>query len=222
LPELVPALQEATPLPLAFDSPNLKYHQRALQHYDFRRSPAPMVNSLAVSREDLDGFYEIIGHYKTDVIVMAAEGMGEDGRPRPNFEPDEVLAISLRFVEKLRSLGIDNDKIFIDPGLFPVTGDTSGRVSMSLEAIRKIRASSDLQGVHTCVGLTNFSLGAPKEVRHLLECAYLTMAHPLGLDAILASPEKDWRLLSQDDPVLLKLKEALAFRAGTPRQKRPT
>src|SRR5688500_7954937 len=47
LPTLVPALQEATTIPLCFDHPSLEFHQQALKQYDRSRSPAPILNSLA-------------------------------------------------------------------------------------------------------------------------------------------------------------------------------
>ena len=45
LPDLVPAIQEATSTPISFDNPSLDYHRIALQHYDRRKSGAPILNS---------------------------------------------------------------------------------------------------------------------------------------------------------------------------------
>src|SRR5215475_11087811 len=53
LPDLIPAIQETTSTPLAFDNPSLEYHQAALKHYDSKKSGPPILNSLAASRERL-------------------------------------------------------------------------------------------------------------------------------------------------------------------------
>src|SRR5581483_5849729 len=37
LPDVVPAIQEATATPLAFDNPSVEYHKIALRHYDRKK-----------------------------------------------------------------------------------------------------------------------------------------------------------------------------------------
>src|SRR3990172_9033804 len=54
LPEVIPAIQEVTSLPLCFDNPSVEYHKVALRHYDRNKSGAPILNSIAASRENLD------------------------------------------------------------------------------------------------------------------------------------------------------------------------
>ena len=62
LPELIPAIQEATSVPISFDNPSVEYHRVALKHYDSRKSGRPIVNSLAASREHLDEMIELVAH----------------------------------------------------------------------------------------------------------------------------------------------------------------
>ena len=38
LPQLVPAIQEVTPLPISFDNPEVAFHVEAMKHYDRQRS----------------------------------------------------------------------------------------------------------------------------------------------------------------------------------------
>src|SRR6185503_11594618 len=54
LPELIPAIQEVTSVPLAFDNPSVEFHTRCLAVYDRKKSGRPIVNSVAASRERLD------------------------------------------------------------------------------------------------------------------------------------------------------------------------
>ena len=79
LPKLVPALQEATKLPLAFDNPSAAFHRKALSLYDRSRGPAPVLNSLAASREHLDEMISLVKEFDTRVIVMASERFTSDG-----------------------------------------------------------------------------------------------------------------------------------------------
>ena len=60
LPELIPAIQEVTSIPLCFDNPSYKFHEVALKHYDMSKSGRPIMNSLAPSRENLEGMIELV------------------------------------------------------------------------------------------------------------------------------------------------------------------
>ena len=66
------------------------------------------------------------------------------------------------------------------------------------------------------VGLSNFSWGTPKGVRAELEKAYLTLGMEAGLDFAICNPEKSPRPLPPDNPMVEKLRQALA--AGRARE----
>jgi hypothetical protein len=92
LPRLVAALQEATDLPLAFDSPDIEYHRIALRVYDrnLARGEAPIINSLSASRPDLDDWLALVSEADTRALVMASEGFGPDGTSRANRTAADV------------------------------------------------------------------------------------------------------------------------------------
>ena len=50
LPDVIPAIQEVTNVPISFDNPSIKYHEVALKHYDRKKSGTPILNSIAASR----------------------------------------------------------------------------------------------------------------------------------------------------------------------------
>src|SRR6185369_13079770 len=52
LPDLIPAIQEVTSVPLAFDNPGIEFHRRCLALYDRGRSGRPILNSVAASRQN--------------------------------------------------------------------------------------------------------------------------------------------------------------------------
>ncbi len=215
LPDVIAAIQEATDLPIAFDNPSVEYHKVALKHYDRTKSGAPILNSLAASREHLDEMVELVRHYDTLAVVMASETFVADGASQC-LNPQDSHRAAKHFVELLATkAGRRNDQIIIDPGLAPVGADTYGLVNIGLDAMRLMSADPDLRGIHMIVGLSNFAWGTPKGVREELEKAYLTLGMEVGLDFALANPEKTPAPLPKDHPTIAKLREALE--QGRPR-----
>ncbi|HVW22480.1 MAG TPA: dihydropteroate synthase [Opitutaceae bacterium] len=214
LPDLVPAIQEATAVPISFDNPSVRYHEVALRHYDRRRGGPPIINSLAASRERLDDMIALVREYDTLAIVMASEHFVPGGTSQC-LRAADAHGAARYFVERLvTEAGRKPDQIIIDPGLAPVGADTYGLVNIGLDAMRLIRADPDLKGVHFIVGLSNFAWGTPKGVREQLENAYLTLGMEAGLDFALANPEKAPGPLPAGHPMVERLRQALD--AGRP------
>ena len=209
LPDVIPAIQEVTSVPISFDNPSVSYHEVALKHYDRTKSGPPILNSIAASRTHLDRMIELVAEYDTNVIVMASEHVVEGGTSQC-LDPRDSHAAARHFVELLTTKGgRRRDQIIIDPGLAPVGADTYGLVNIGLDAMRLISSDPDLHGVHFIVGLSNFAWGTPKGVREQLENAYLTLAMEVGLDYALANPEKSPGPLPPDHPMVEKLRAAL-------------
>ena len=209
LPDLIPAIQEVSSLPLCIDNPSVEYQKVALKHYDRARGGTPILNSLAASRERLDEMIELVASYDTLVIVMASERFAEGGTAQC-VDPQDVHAAAKSFVELLATkAGRKNNQILIDPGLAPVGADTYGLVNIGLDAMRLIRQDPDLAGVHLTVGLSNFAWGTPKHIRHDLEKAYLTIGTQAGLDFAIANPERHPAPLPAEHPMVEQLQYAL-------------
>ncbi len=216
LPEVVPAIQEVTSAPICFDNPWVEYHRVALQSYDRTKGGAPILNSIAASRERLDEMIDLVREFDTMVVVMASETFAPGGTAQC-MNPQDAHRAAKHFVELLAvKAGRRNDQILIDPGLAPVGADTYGLVNIGLDAMRLIRADPDFEGVHMVVGLSNFAWGTPKGVRVELEKAYLTLGTGAGLDFAIANPEKSPAPLPHDHPMVAKLREALE--EGRPRE----
>jgi 5-methyltetrahydrofolate corrinoid/iron sulfur protein methyltransferase len=216
LPEVISAVQEVSATPIAFDNPSMEYHRVALAHYDRNKSGAPILNSLAASREHLDEMIELVRDYDTNAVVMASETLVPGGTAQCLNAQDAYRAAK-HFVEMLATkANRRNDQIIIDPGLAPVGADTYGLVNIGLDAMRLIHSDPDLAGVHLIVGLSNFAWGTPKGVREELEKAYLTLGMEAGLDFAIANPEKTPAPLPANHPMVAKLREALT--EGRPRE----
>lgn len=209
LPDVIPAIQEVTSVPISFDNPSVRYHEVALKHYDPKKSGRPILNSVAASRTELDRMVELVAEYDTNVIVMASEHFVPGGTSQC-LNPKDAHGAAKHFVELLTTKGRrTRDQIIVDPGLAPVGADTYGLVNIGLDAMRLINSDPDLKGVHFIVGLSNFAWGTPKGVREQLENAYLTLGMEVGLDYALANPEKAPGPLPADNPMVDKLREAL-------------
>jgi 5-methyltetrahydrofolate corrinoid/iron sulfur protein methyltransferase len=209
LPDVIPAIQEVTSVPIAFDNPSVDYHKVALKHYDRKKSGRPILNSLAASRQNLDEMIDLVKHYDTLVIVMASEHF-VDGGASQCLNAEDAYHAAKQFVELLMTkAGRTKDQIIIDPGLAPVGADTYGLVNIGLDAMKLISADAVLKGVHMIVGLSNFAWGTPKGVREELEKAYLTLGMEVGLDFAICNPEKTPGPLPPDNPMVAKLRHAL-------------
>lgn len=216
LPRVIPAIQEATDVPLSFDNPSIEYHRVALRAFD--RSCCrgkPVFNSLAASRQNLPEMIELIREHDLRCIVMASECFKPGGGSSQSLDPRQSYETVRIFVDRLVSeAGRTIDDIIVDPGLAPVGADTYGLVNIGLDTMRLCQADPNLRGLHFSVGLSNFAWGTPKAAKPLLERAYLTLASRVGLDFALANVEANSIPLPDDDPLVAQL--ASALEAGRP------
>lgn len=211
LPKVIPAIQDATDVPLSFDNPGIDYHRVALRAFDRSRCRGkPLLNSLAASRQHLAEMIDLIRDHDLRCIVMASECFKPGGGSAQSLDPQQGYETVRVFVDLLvtkanRTL----DDIIVDPGLAPVGADTYGLVNIGLDTMRLCTADPNLSGLHFSVGLSNFAWGTPKAAKALLERAYLTLAARVGLDHALANVEANAEPLPEGHPLVAQLAEAL-------------
>ena len=215
LVEVTRAIQAAVTVPLCFDFTNAQVQEVCLKTYDRARAGGalPLVNSITEQRWELMDLYRPLGPFK--VIVMASERV-EDGIAKGNKAADEFASTARRAALRLRKdYGMTMDDIFIDISVSAVVADTTGLHRATLAAVRTIRNDPDLRGVHIMGGLTNIGQHLPakaadgSDLKLSLECAFLTLAVPLGFDAVLATPWRGYRALPADNYVLIAYKNFL-------------
>src|SRR5439155_26297059 len=102
LPTLIPAIQEVTHVPIAFDNPSIEFHRRALPLYDRTKSGRPILNSVAASRHNLDEMLELVAEHDTMVIAMASEKFVAGGGAQC-LSADDVYGSSQQLVDLLRT-----------------------------------------------------------------------------------------------------------------------
>ncbi len=181
--------------------------QGCLKAYDLARANGalPLVNSITEHRWDLMDLYKPFGPFK--VIVMASERV-DDGVANPNktaerFSPPRRAALRLK-----NDYGLAMDDIFIDISISAVVADTTGLHRATLAAIRAIRSDPELKHPHHGRADQYRRATSGKEaadgsdLKLSLECAFLTLAVPLGFDAVLATPWRPYQPLPEDNYIL--------------------
>lgn len=85
----------------------------------------------------------------------------------------------------------------------------------TLESIERIHNDPSLAEAHISVGLSNFTMMLPPKrrdgspVKSALESAFLTKAVPLGLDTIIGSVKRRYKLLPPNRPAMECLEDVL-------------
>ncbi len=213
LVKVVRAIQEAVAVPLCFDSPSAQVQEVCLNAYDRTRGGPALVNSITEHRWDLMNLYKLYGPFK--VIVMASERM-EDGAAKANKTANEIASTAKRAALRLQNdYGIALDDIYIDISVSAVVADTNGLHRATLDAIRTLHTDPQLKGLHIMGGLTNIGQQLPpkaadgSDLKLSLECAFLTLAVPLGFDTILCTPWRNYHPLPNDNYVFAAYKNIL-------------
>ena len=205
---VIRAIQEVTTTPLSFDFPSKDVQKICLECYDRSKSGGalPLINSITEHRWDLMDLYATHGPFK--VVLMASERV-EDGIAKGNKTADEVYSTARRCALRLvNEYGMKLDDIFLDMSVSAIIADTTQLNAGTLEAIKMIGEDPDLKGIHMMGGLSNIGQQLPpkavdgSDLKHKLECAFLTIAVPYGFDTVLGTPWRGYHPLPDDDYVL--------------------
>jgi 5-methyltetrahydrofolate--homocysteine methyltransferase len=219
LVEVIRAIQAAVDVPLCFDYPDASIQRICLEAYDpdKARGRKPIVNSLAETRWEM---IELLAIRPFTAMLMASERL-EDGAGRPNKTSAEIAGTARRAALRLvHDHGFALDDIIVDVTVSALVVDTAGQNRAALEAIRMIGADPELKGIHLSGGITNIGQQLPakaadgSDLKAQLERAFVTVAMPLGLDTILATPWHDLRPLPEGNFVLETFRQVLPL-SGT-------
>ena len=206
LAETIRAIQQAVTVPLCFDYPDRNLQEVCFKAYDRARGGPALINSITEQRWDIMNLYKDYGPFK--VIVMASERI-EDDVAKQNKTADEIASTAKRAALRLQS---EHDMalgdIYIDVSVSAVVADTNGLHRATLDAVRRLHDDPQLKGLHIMGGLTNIGQQLPpkaadgSDLKLALECAFLTLAVPLGFDCILCTPWRNYQPLPADNYVL--------------------
>ncbi|MCL4745683.1 MAG: dihydropteroate synthase [Burkholderiaceae bacterium] len=216
--EVVRAIQAVVSLPLSLDCPDFAVQAEVLKAYDQDKAGGrkPLINSISESRWELA---ELLKIRPCKAILMSSEQL-RDGRMVPNRTGAEVHEVARRMVERLKAggYGVKNDDLFVDVAIVTLAADTEGLIKMALEGIRLVREDPALAGIHIMGGLSNLPQHLPdkaadgSDLKFQLECAFLTVAMPIGFDTVLGTPWRDYALLPEDNFVLREFRRIIELR----------
>ncbi len=219
LAEAIAAVQDAVTVPICFDYPSVDIQEACLKAYDEKKAlgKKPIVNSLAETRWEVMELQRI---RPFAVMVMASERL-EDGLGKPNTSGEEIAATARRVALRLvREHGVAIGDVIIDVSISALVSDTAGLNRAALEAIGTLGSDPDLRGMHISGGITNIGQLLPPKaadgsnLKRQLQCAFLTLAVPLGMDTVLATPSAELQLLPEGNFVLETFKQVLPL-SGT-------
>jgi cobalamin-dependent methionine synthase I len=217
LRDLILSVQNVVDVPLSFDSPDPSVQEICLKTYnpEKARGHKPIVNSVNEQRWEMLDLYQI---QPFRVIIMASERL-EDGQIRQNRHSGDIVETARRITARImnNTHDISRDDIYIDVSLGPMASDTEGLTGMAVDAIKQIGTDAAFRDMHMIVGLSNLSIMLPGKavdgspLRVQLDSAFLTRTMPYGLDTILGTPGRDYRILPEDNFVLKGFDEAISL-----------
>jgi cobalamin-dependent methionine synthase I len=170
---VIEAVQAVTEKPLCIDSPDPEVIKAMVPLVN----KTPMINSITLEPERLEGILPIVAEHKAKVIALC---QSEDAMADT---ADDKVRMAEQLVKKAEGAGVPLDNLYIDPLVYPLATNTQSAVA-TLEAIERIMTS--FPGVHTTCGLTNVSHGLP--VRKLINRTFLVAAITRGLDSAIMDP----------------------------------
>jgi cobalamin-dependent methionine synthase I len=215
--DLVRRIQSVTAKPLSIDTPDPAITEAGLKAYDPARTGGrkPVLNSISPLRLQMFDLWAV----RPFVPILMASERFESGAScaNANRTAEETRRTARVLLEEAhrRIPGFTNDQAIIDPGIAPIGSDCEGQLERVLESLALIHADPFFAGVHTSVGLSNFTVMLPSKrkdgspVKGPLESAFLTLAMPRGLDTIIGSTVRKYEILAAGHPALACLEDIL-------------
>lgn len=170
---LVDTVQAVADLPISLDTMNPLAMEAGLKLCRKRA----LLNSASGKAESREKMMPLAVKYGTQVIISV---ITDKGCPP---DVDSRVESIMETVAYANSLGIDNEDIWVDPIVLPVSADQK----QVREALEFIRILPDLlPGVKSVVGLSNVSNGTPTPLRGILNRTYMVMLERNGLYSAIA------------------------------------
>ncbi len=174
LPQIIQIVTETVDVPVCIDSNNPDALAAALKVCPGK----PLVNSVTGEKRSLQRVLPLIKEYGCSVVGLVQD---DEGLPR---SADKRLAIARKIVEEAQKIGINPERIVIDPLAFAVGADPSA-VKATIETIRRVKQEL---GVNMTLGASNVSFGMPD--RPLINAAFVTLVIAAGVTSLIVDTAK--------------------------------
>lgn len=197
----VDTVQKVVKIPVSIDSSNTDILKAGLEAADKGRA-RPMVNSVSLERM---AAVDLAAAFKAVVIASAA---GEKDLPNST---EERIGNIRRIVGILKSKGLKDGDIHVDPLVFPIStdGNNGKNFLTTVSSVRKEYGAD----IHIIAGLSNVSFGMPS--RKLINQVFSWLAVEAGADGGIVDPMQiNKEILEGLDPASEGFKLAKALLMG--------
>lgn len=169
-------IQEVSSVPLSIDSSEPEILEAGLAACD-KSKGTPMVNSVSLERSSL-------------IPIAAKQGAciiaGATGRESMPETMEDRLANLEELMKILKSEGFEDNRIFIDPLVYPVSVSQDNGVTF-IETIKAVRERYGKE-IHFAPGLSNISHGMPK--RNIINQVFARLCLDAGCDGGIVDPKQ--------------------------------
>lgn len=176
LPWLCELVEKNTDLKISFDTTNSNEMRLGLEKC--KNPQNCLLNSTSADEARLERLTDLAADFGSNLIALTMNK--EFGIPK---SADSRLELALQIFEKCQEKGIENERIFFDPLILPISVDQA-QAQEALNTIQMIKQSFDPE-VMTTIGLSNISNGSPNEIRPLINRVFAVLAHGAGLDSAI-------------------------------------
>lgn len=185
LPWLVELVQKNSTLGISLDTTNCDEMKNGLAVC--KKPEKTFLNSTSKDLPRLDKITAMAAANNCNIIALTLSK--ETGIPKTS---DGRLEIAFEIYEKCAEKEIENEKIYFDPLILPVSVEQSQALE-ALNTIKMLKESFD-PPVKTVIGLSNISNGSPAELRPIINRTFAVLAYGAGLDAAIVDA-KDTELV---------------------------
>lgn len=168
LPWLVEVVQEVSDLPLALDTLNPVAIEKGIAVC----KKTPLINSASGRTDSKATMMPLAAKYNCDVVISV---LTDAGIPSDAASSAEAI---METIDYANSIGIPNERIWVDPIMMPI-GVDQPRVVAMIEFFQMLEDIAP--GVKSTLGLSNMSSGAPHELRGLLNRTMMVVLGRYGM-----------------------------------------
>ena len=194
-------------MPLSFDFPGADVQEVCLKSYDQEKAGGALADHQFHRRNALGPY----GSAENQAVPGHTHGDRAFGGWRCQAEQDRGgdRRHGQRAATRLVSEhGLKISDVFVDISVSALIADTTGMTRATLDGIRAVAADPDLKGINISGGLSNIGQQLPpkaadgSDLKEQLECAFLTLAVPYGMNTVLGTPWRNYQSLPEDNFVL--------------------
>ena len=170
---LMDIVQDAVETPLCIDSADCNV---LLDMLPYAKRPG-MLNSVSEERGKCEILLPKIAGTEWKIVALTCDDNGI------STDPGVKLGIAVTMVEKAKTLGISEDRLFIDPLVTTISTNGESLISFN-ETVAGIKTR--YPNIHITSGLSNISFGMP--YRKAVNRQFLALAMSMGMDSAIMDP----------------------------------